>query len=104
MIEFSCLSRLGLLFFFLMIRPHPRSTLFPYTTLFRSLDVLGRVEVRLASAEADDVAACRFQRACFIRDRDGRGRLHTVERSRQEGHHRLLWPSVMNGKAAHDSI
>src|SRR5699024_12250407 len=25
-------------FFFLMIRPLPRSTLFPYTTLFRSLD------------------------------------------------------------------
>ncbi len=26
----------------------------------------------------------RFQRACFIRDRDGRGRLHTVERSGQK--------------------
>src|SRR5436305_12292612 len=29
---------LYLLFFFLMIRPPPRSTLFPYTTLFRSAD------------------------------------------------------------------
>src|SRR6185369_5050453 len=28
----------ALLFFFLMIRRPPRSTLFPYTTLFRSLD------------------------------------------------------------------
>src|SRR5688572_32499977 len=28
----------GLFFFFLMIRRPPRSTLFPYTTLFRSLD------------------------------------------------------------------
>src|SRR5256885_5260758 len=28
-----------LFFFFLMIRRPPRSTLFPYTTLFRSLDV-----------------------------------------------------------------
>src|SRR3712207_8279740 len=28
-------------FFFLMIRRPPRSTLFPYTTLFRSLVVLG---------------------------------------------------------------
>src|SRR3712207_7529669 len=28
-------------FFFLMIRRPPRSTLFPYTTLFRSLDALG---------------------------------------------------------------
>src|SRR5256885_4718597 len=26
------------MFFFLMIRPPPRSTLFPYTTLFRSID------------------------------------------------------------------
>src|SRR2546426_9303018 len=29
----------SLLFFFLMIRRPPRSTLFPYTTLFRSLDL-----------------------------------------------------------------
>src|SRR5437870_9857240 len=29
-------------FFFLMIRPPPRSTLFPYTTLFRSVEPLGR--------------------------------------------------------------
>src|SRR5215208_7859640 len=28
-------------FFFLMIRRPPRSTLFPYTTLFRSLQLLG---------------------------------------------------------------
>src|SRR5947199_7227495 len=30
------LSRLSIFFFFLMIRRPPRSTLFPYTTLFRS--------------------------------------------------------------------
>src|SRR3712207_8515650 len=30
------------IFFFLMIRRPPRSTLFPYTTLFRSLIVYGR--------------------------------------------------------------
>src|SRR2546430_12365678 len=30
------------LFFFLMIRRPPRSTLFPYTTLFRSIIVAGR--------------------------------------------------------------
>src|SRR5258708_15308320 len=29
--------QIGVLFFFLMIRRPPRSTLFPYTTLFRSL-------------------------------------------------------------------
>src|SRR6266446_9660747 len=32
-------------FFFLMIRRPPRSTLFPYTTLFRSDDVVGGVEL-----------------------------------------------------------
>src|SRR3712207_7521258 len=50
-----------MLFFFLMIRPPPRSTLFPYTTLFRSLieivpgpdfptggTILGRAGIRSA--------------------------------------------------------
>src|SRR2546429_7427504 len=32
-----CESSCSLFFFFLMIRRPPRSTLFPYTTLFRSL-------------------------------------------------------------------
>src|SRR2546430_16739133 len=35
-------------FFFLMIRRPPRSTLFPYTTLFRSLDVLDARAIRHA--------------------------------------------------------
>src|SRR2546430_4479721 len=33
------------MFFFLMIRQPPRSTLFPYTTLFRSLPILGNKAV-----------------------------------------------------------
>src|SRR5256885_5571356 len=39
-------SSLSFFFFFLMIRRPPRSTLFPYTTLFRSLDARQR-HVRL---------------------------------------------------------
>src|SRR5438477_3654645 len=40
MMNFDCLRRLlYLLFFFLMIRRPPRSTLFPYTTLFRSANL-----------------------------------------------------------------
>src|SRR5438034_3398168 len=35
---------LVLLFFFLMLRRPPRSTLFPYTTLFRSVAVLINLE------------------------------------------------------------
>src|SRR2546422_9828729 len=37
-----CLSFYLFLFFFLMIRRPPRSTLFPYTTLFRSLSFFFR--------------------------------------------------------------
>src|SRR3712207_7603558 len=37
-------------FFFLMIRRPPRSTLFPYTTLFRSPLVVGRGEPRRPAA------------------------------------------------------
>src|SRR2546426_12142965 len=33
---FDCVSTVYIFFFFLMIRRPPRSTLFPYTTLFRS--------------------------------------------------------------------
>src|SRR3712207_7005469 len=36
MLQVSSLSSLSIIFFFLMIRRPPRSTLFPYTTLFRS--------------------------------------------------------------------
>src|SRR2546430_14533591 len=36
------MARLYVFFFFLMIRRPPRSTLFPYTTLFRSLAVVRR--------------------------------------------------------------
>src|SRR5258708_11179952 len=32
------------IFFFLMIRRPPRSTLFPYTTLFRSAEILGAAQ------------------------------------------------------------
>src|SRR5436190_17902963 len=37
MTKFTCLPPDTFIFFFLMIRRPPRSTLFPYTTLFRSM-------------------------------------------------------------------
>src|SRR2546426_5428344 len=61
-------------FFFLMIRRPPRSTLFPYTTLFRSgLRILasgpeavgiggGRIRAGLADLHARQQAGLRFQR------------------------------------------
>src|SRR5438132_5794560 len=56
-IVYSAISII-LLFFFLLTRPPPRSTLFPYTTLFRSgvglLQVGGGRGVRDAREPADD--------------------------------------------------
>src|SRR5438045_8323235 len=43
-VYYFCLFSIFLFFFFLMIRRPPRSTLFPYTTLFRSLRV--RLDLR----------------------------------------------------------
>src|SRR5574339_11280 len=50
-------SRLLLLFFlfFLMIRRPPRSTLFPYTTLFRSPDLAGELGARHGIGDAPRV-------------------------------------------------
>src|SRR5688572_31044405 len=42
-------------FFFLMIRRPPRSTLFPYTTLFRSLEI----EEKALEKEKDDASKAR---------------------------------------------
>src|SRR5205823_14358681 len=48
------LSRPATLFFFSMIRRPPRSTLFPYTTLFRSL-LLDEPAAGVPSAEAERI-------------------------------------------------
>src|SRR6266550_8974285 len=50
-------SRDFIVFFFLMIRRPPRSTLFPYTTLFRSLS---RALLALKRALADGGPACLY--------------------------------------------
>src|SRR5256885_5216090 len=49
---------LFLLFFFLMIRRPPRSTLFPYTTLFRSLRAAAKASSHLG-AHLDDALGLR---------------------------------------------
>src|SRR2546430_7516185 len=50
------------LFFFLMIRRPPRSTRFPYTTLFRSADVLttSRLELSQAPLQRASVSAAQL--------------------------------------------
>src|SRR2546422_6321467 len=72
-------------FFFLMIRRPPRSTLFPYTTLFRSLDAAGWPEI-IGTIAGDDAVLVitrgeRARRTVQARLKEGAGRSeeHTSE-------------------------
>src|SRR2546430_17475305 len=73
-------------FFFLMIRRPPRSTLFPYTTLFRSPHVSGRQRISAQRVKVDDRTVerhlgCIASRAnCSgLVDTDPRSEEHTSE-------------------------
>src|SRR5437588_6261473 len=52
-------------FFFLMIRRPPRSTLFPYTTLFRSIaqQVIGMYLIAIHQLYAGDIAGAQMERS-----------------------------------------
>ena len=50
------------------------------------LDVVGRVEIGLAGAQADDIAARRLERARLVGDGDGGRRFDALELVRKEGH------------------
>src|SRR2546430_13299166 len=52
-------------FFFLMIRRPPRSTLFPYTTLFRSLPALILASAHLSDATSPHAAARTSRSLCM---------------------------------------
>src|SRR5256885_7494721 len=64
-------GRLSFFFFFLMIRRPPRSTLFPYTTLFRSVILRAeqRVAINAKAARGGHVAQGRRAEEAFERDR-----------------------------------
>src|SRR2546426_9343295 len=78
-------TSLYLFFFFLMIRRPPRSTLFPYTTLFRSAQIRAKERVsRMATArcrEVESVAgeALRPRPLGTAADHSGRSEEHTSE-------------------------
>src|SRR5438034_4765496 len=61
---FSCFF-----FFFLMIRRPPRSTLFPYTTLFRSVEGAGDAGAEAAVAGNQRVADARLVDGQIVEDR-----------------------------------
>src|SRR2546430_8354873 len=68
-------------FFFLMIRRPPRSTLFPYTTLFRS----GRVRVVRVLTPSPDLALSARPPSPAMRERE-EAALAAVTRRRSEEH------------------
>src|SRR5437588_8790028 len=81
-----------LLFFFLMIRRPPRSTLFPYTTLFRSWRRLHRGEARCHRGGRD--AAVGAQRPAY----QGRSEEHTSE---LQSHSDLVCRLLLEKKKKH---
>src|SRR5258706_14339139 len=82
----SARSRFALLLFFLMIRRPPRSTLFPYTTLFRSFWLLSDDEYRTGpyvakalTREGVAVALLRYRLAPASNGSEARSEEHTSE-------------------------
>src|SRR3712207_1327160 len=62
-----------------MIRRPPRSTLFPYTTLFRSSRVYRSLELRQERIETDEAAER------FVEEASHKGEIHIVANRRQKG-------------------
>src|SRR2546430_14526655 len=79
----SCLEpsalRLHLLFFFLMIRRPPRSTLFPYTTLFRSINDAPALYQLDYSFETDRIYTLRVKNR-LLPDKNGTGAAPEAEK------------------------
>src|SRR2546430_17185180 len=65
-----------LIFFFLMIRRPPRSTLFPYTTLFRSERTPGEIALVARSFDSEVAIEPAVRRSFVV----GRARLHVILR------------------------
>src|SRR3970282_2772497 len=81
MLSVTFATKLSCFFFFLMIRRPPRSTLFPYTTLFRSLS-------------ADDIGPGRLQIAAK-ESWEGRSEEHTSE---LQSHHDIVCRLLLEKK------
>src|SRR5256885_9273662 len=71
-----------------MIRRPPRSTLFPYTTLFRSraLDSIARLLTAVSAPQADDVGRMKMELRRLIFDEQVRGEKRKAGGSRSEEH------------------
>src|SRR2546430_16258146 len=90
--EFSVLgynTLAALLFFFLMIRRPPRSTLFPYTTLFRSALAIGAIGYILGHSSATQPVSE------FGNGRWGQVGWHrSYQQCETQGRHQVCWSST----------
>src|SRR3712207_8701418 len=88
------------MFFFLMIRRPPRSTLFPYTTLFRSTDIDSCQDVTIRGCTYrvdDDCIALKGSKGPLAMEDKDRSEEHTSElQSRQYLVCRLLLETKKN--------
>src|SRR2546425_13031764 len=79
---FSFFEFLSCFFFFLMIRRPPRSTLFPYTTLFRSLRLLRACEawcvLPLSGARLNPALREQVNHACEARSEEHTSELQSL--------------------------
>src|SRR2546429_1532223 len=76
-------------FFFLMIRRPPRSTLFPYTTLFRSLErrIVGRSHAQQGGIQSPERLHIHINGLRHQPQIDGAARFNDVARNRRSEEH-----------------
>src|SRR2546430_13612635 len=95
------------MFFFLMIRRPPRSTLFPYTTLFRSQRLAEFGFRRVGGIEVDRGGVLRQQREPDVVGRQDRPsermRIHVADRSEEhtselQSQSNLVWRLLLEKK------
>src|SRR5436189_4908021 len=79
-----------LFFFFLMIRPPPRSTLFPYTTLFRSINVQYRGPIDFTPDLLDEAKRSYGRLSETVRTVDAERRRADRKSTRLNSSHRCI--------------
>src|SRR5205814_5323499 len=105
---------IGLSFFFFSVRPPPRSTLFPYTTLFRSM--YGRRTVALDVSFLRHVIFTSSGPVAYVQSLRTRSEEHTselqslrhlvcrllLEKKKHRGTSSRPWPTTASGTARRD--
>src|SRR5258708_30047792 len=84
-----------------MIRRPPRSTLFPYTTLFRSKAVHG---LRARGAERGQSAQCRQGQLCCGQGRSRRAQRSEEDTAELQSPHHVVWRLLLVNKKPQEEV